>query len=131
MAMGRPEARGGDVIAHGSSRTSRWLRERRLRIALWIAAAEGLLIIIHAIGRWPAIIVAGAILVAYLLGGRTIKSDTGYQIMWIVAASQALVALVPLIWWFITRVIAIIIVAALAVVALVFLFSDRRTAARS
>jgi hypothetical protein len=126
----RPELRGGGVIDHGSSRTSRWLRERRLKIALWIAAAEGLLIVIHAVGRWPAIIVAGAILVAYLLGGRSIKSDTGYQIMWIVAASQALVALVPLIWWFVTRVIAIIAVAALAVVALVFLLGDRRTATR-
>ena len=119
------------MIDHGSSRTGRWLRERRLRIALWIAALEGLLIVIHAIGRWPAIIVAGAILVAYLLGGRTIKSDAGYQLMWIVAASQAMVALVPLIWWFITRVIAIILVAALAVVALVFLFGDRRSTARS
>jgi hypothetical protein len=126
----RPELRRGDVIDHGSSRSGRWLRERRLKVALWIAAIEGLLIVIHAIGRWPAIIVAGAILVAYLLGGRSIKSDTGYQIMWIIAASQALVALVPLIWWFVTRVIAIIAVAALAVVALVFLLGDRRTTAR-
>ena len=120
--------RRGEVIDHGTSAFGRWLRERRIKIALWIAATEGLLIVIHAIGRWPAIIVAGAILVAYLLGGRSIKSDAGYQIMWIIAASQALVALVPLIWWFVTRVIAIIAVAALAVVALVFLFGDRRPA---
>ena len=121
----RPELRRGDVIDHDSTRAGRWLRERRLRIALWIAAIEGLLIVIGQINRWPAIIVAGAILVAYLIGGRSIRSDTGYQIMWIVAASQALVALVPLVWWFITRVFAILIVAALAVVALVYLFSDR------
>jgi hypothetical protein len=120
-----------DVIDHGSSRTSRWLQERRLRISLWIAAVEGLLIVVHAIGRWPAIIVAGAILVAYLLGGRSIKSDAGYQLMWIVAASQAMVALVPLIWWFVTRVIAIVAVAALAVVALVFLFGDRSRTVRN
>jgi hypothetical protein len=129
MATSR-ELRRGEVIDHGSTRTGRWLRERRLRIALWIAAIEGLLIVLDQIGRWPAIIVAGAILVAYLLGGRTIKSDTGYQIMWIVAASQALVALVPLIWWFITRVIAIIIVAALALVALFYLLGDRSRTAR-
>jgi hypothetical protein len=129
--MASSHLRRGDVIDHGSTRGGRWLRERRVRIALWIAALEGLLIVIHAIGRWPAMIVAGAILVAYLLGGRTIKSDAGYQLMWIVAASQAMVALVPLIWWFVTRVIAIIAVAALAVVALVYLFSDRRTTARS
>lgn len=121
----RSELRRSDVVEHGSTRAGRWLRERRLRIALWIAAIEGLLIVLHQIGRWPAIIVAGAILVAYLLGGRSIKSDTAYQVMWIIAASQALVALVPLIWWFVTRVLAIIIVATLAVVALVFLFSDR------
>jgi hypothetical protein len=124
----RPELRRGDVIDHGTSASGRWLRERRIKIALWIAGIEGLLIVIHGIGRWPAIIVAGAILVAYLLGGRSIKSDAGYQIMWIVAASQALVALVPLVWWFLSRVIAIIAVAALAVVALVFLLGDRRPA---
>jgi hypothetical protein len=124
MATSR-ELRRGEVIDHGSTRTGRWLRERRLRIALWIAAIEGLLIVLHQIGRWPAMIVAGAILVAYLLGGRSIRSDVGYQIMWIVAASQALVALVPLVWWLVTRVIAILVVAALAVVALVYLFSDR------
>ena len=121
----RPELHRGTVVEHGSTRTGRWLRERRLRIALWIAAVEGLLIVLDQIGRWPAIIVAGAILVAYLMAGRTIRSDAGFQIMWIVAASQALVSLVPLIWWFITKVFAILIVAALAVVALVFLFSDR------
>lgn len=123
--MASRELRRGTVIDQDSTRTGRWLRERRLRIALWIAAIEGLLIVLNQIGRWPAIIVAGAILVAYLIGGRTIRSDTGYQIMWIVAASQALVALVPLIWWFITKVIAILIVAVLAVVALYFLFGDR------
>jgi hypothetical protein len=127
----RSELRRGEVIEHGSTRTGRWLRERRLRIALWIAALEGLLIVLGQIGRWPAIIVAGAILVAYLLGARSIKSETAYQVMWIIAASQALVALVPLIWWFVTRVLAIIIVAALAVVALVYLFSDRARPARS
>ncbi len=126
----RPDVRRGEILGPGPSRSHSWLRERRIKIALWIAAVEGLLIVVHAIGRWPAIIVAGAILVAYLLGGRSIKSDTGYQIMWIIAASQAMVALVPLIWWFVTRVIAIIAVAALAVVALVYLFSDKRSAAR-
>jgi hypothetical protein len=124
----RPELRRGEVVDSGPRGSRSWLRERRLKIALWIAGIEGLLIVIHAIGRWPAIIVAGAILVAYLLGGRSIKSETGYQIMWIVAASQALVALVPLVWWFVSRVIAIIAVAALAVVALVFLLGDRRPA---
>jgi hypothetical protein len=121
----RSELRRGDVIDHGSTRSGRWLRERRLRIALWIAAVEGLLIVLNQIGRWPAIIVAGAFLLAYQLARRSSTSDTGYQIMCVVAASQALVALVPLIWWFITKVMAILIVAALAVVALVFLFSDR------
>ena len=121
----RPELHQGTVVEHGSTRTGRWLRERRLRIALWIAAVEGLLIVLDQIGRWPAIIVAGAILVAYLMAGRTIRSDAGHQNMWIVAASQALVSLVPLIWWFITKVMAILIVAVLAVVALYFLFSDR------
>ena len=34
---------GAHAIEHGSTRTGRWLRERRLRFTLWIAAIEGLL----------------------------------------------------------------------------------------
>ena len=109
----------------GPARSRGWLRERRVRIALWIAAIEGLLIVVHVIDKWPAIIIAGAFLVAYLLGASNIKSETGRQIAWIVAASQALVVLVPIVFAFV-KTIAYLIVAILAVVALLILFRGER-----
>jgi len=115
----------GTLVEHGSSRTGRWLRERRVRIALWLAVIEGILIVFHAIS-WPiALIVAIAVVVLYFSAGNRLHSDAAGQIAWIAAVSQALVMLVP-VFVFIVGTLALIIVAILAVVALVLLFSDRR-----
>lgn len=125
MASG-PHVRRGEVVGPGPARSRGWLRERRVRIALGIAAIEGLLVVVHAIDKWPAIIIAGAFLVAYLLGYSNIKSETGRQIAWIVAASQAMMVLVPIVFAFV-KTIAYLIVAVLAVVALLILFRGERT----
>jgi hypothetical protein len=115
----------GAVVEHGTSRPGRWLRERRVRVALWIAVIEGVLVVFHAIS-WPiALIVAIAVVVLYFSAGNRLRSDVAGQIAWIAAVSQALVALVP-VFVFIVGTLALIIVALLAVVALVLLFSDRR-----
>ena len=86
------------AIAHESTQSGRWLRERRLRIAVWIAVIEGLLVVVHAIPRWPALILAGLIITGYLLWIRNSKSYTTRQIGWILAGSQALLALVPIVF---------------------------------
>jgi hypothetical protein len=115
----------GAVVEHGTSRPGRWLRERRVRVALWIAVIEGVLVVFHAIS-WPiALIVAIAVVVLYFSAGNQLRSELAGQIAWIAAVSQALVALVP-VFVFIVGTLALIIVAILAVVALVLLFSDRR-----
>jgi len=115
----------GAVVEHGTSRPGRWLRERRVRVALWIAVIEGALVVFHAIS-WPiALIVAIAVVVLYFSAGNRLRSDFAGQIAWIAAVSQALVALVP-VFVFIVGTLALIIVAILAVVALVLLFSDGR-----
>jgi hypothetical protein len=115
----------GEVIEHGSSRNGRWLKARRVKIALWIAVVEGILIIIGAIGRWPSLIVAVLLVALYFGVGRNLKSDTLRQASWIVAASQALVALVP-VFWTVVKAAAIVVVALVAVLALVVLFTDRK-----
>lgn len=112
------------MIEHRSSRSGRWLRERRLRIAIWIAVIEGLLVVVHVIPKWLAIIVAGALLGWYLLAGRRVQSDGARQVGWIAAASQAMLALIPVIAFFVTTV-ALIALGILAVVALVVLFTER------
>lgn len=113
------------VVEHGSSRGGRWLRERRLRIALWIAVIEGALVVFDVIPWWAALVAAGAVLAFYIWFGRTSSSSTLRQSTWIAAASQVMVALVPVLV-IIVGGLALIAVAVLAVIALVFLFSDRR-----
>jgi hypothetical protein len=113
------------LVEHGASRTGRWLRARRIRIALWIAVVEGAFIVFHAIS-WPiALIVAIAVVVLYFSAGNRLRSDVSGQIAWIAAVSQALVMLVPVLV-IVVGTLALIVVGALAVVALILLFSDRR-----
>jgi hypothetical protein len=115
----------GYAIEHRSSRSGRWLRARRLRIALWIAVAEGLLIVFDVIPGWTALVV-GALLVAfYFFVGREVRSDTVRHGSWIAAASQLFVALVPVLL-FVVGTLAIIVLGILAVIALIALFADRR-----
>ena len=125
MVFGRPELGRGHVIEHGTSATGRWLRSRRFGIAAWIALVEGVLVVLHVIPRWPALVVAGAVIAFYLAYGRHSRSDSLQQTSWIAAASQALMALVPVLV-IILSTLALIAVALLAVVALIVLFRDRR-----
>jgi hypothetical protein len=115
----------GAVIEHGSSRPGRWLRERRLRIALWVAVIEGIFIVFHQIPVAIAIVVGIAVVVLYFTQGDRVTSNTVGQVAWIAAVSQVLVMLVP-IFLIVLWSIALFIVAILAVAALVLLFSRRR-----
>jgi FtsH-binding integral membrane protein len=112
------------AIDAGSSRTGRWLRAKRLRIAAIIGALEGLLVVVHAFGRWPSIFAALIVLVWWGTAGRNLKSYTGRQLSWIAAASQAFVLLVPIFFFFV-KAAAIAVVAVVAVVALLVLFTER------
>ena len=124
MVFGAPELSRGQVIEHRSSRLGRWLRARRVRIALWIAVIEGVLVVIGPISRWIAVLVGVGAIAFYFLAGRDLPSQVGRQASWIAAASQALVLLVPVLV-VVVGTLALIAVAILAVVALIALFSDR------
>ena len=124
MVFGRPELE-GPVLEHGTTRTGRWLRAQRTKIAFWIAVTEAILLVIGAISRPGALLVAVLVIVGYLWLGRRIPSPLVRDVFWIAAVSQALVALVPLLLFVVTAV-AVVAVAILAVVALVVLFSGRR-----
>lgn len=112
------------VIEHGSGRTTRWLRERRTKMAVWIALVEGVLVLVHAIPRWPALAVALAIVALYFWTGRNARPPVVRQAGWILAVSQALVLLIPvfaLVFW----TIALVAVVILGAVALFVLFARR------
>ena len=114
------------TIEHGTSRTGRWLRLRRTRIALWIAAIEAILVaVFHSTSRWTVIGLAIVAVALYVAAGRESRSDTFRQLTWILAVSQ-LLAVVAAILAFIVFWTAIVAVAVFAVVALFFVFTDRR-----
>jgi len=118
------ELRGHDTIDHGSTRHGRWLRARRLKLAAWIAVAEGLLVVVHVIPRWPAIALAAGLISLYWVVGRKTTHDTLHQTTWIAAASQAAMIFIP-IFVALFATVAIILLAIVAVVALFILFTDR------
>jgi hypothetical protein len=111
------------AIEHGSSRSSRWLRSKRLRITLWIAAVEGLLFIVGVLHWWEAVVLAG-IAVAAWWSLRSHRSDSLRQASWIFAASQLLVLCVPIALGLV-KLLAIGIVAVLAVAGLILVLTRR------
>jgi len=114
------------VIAHETSRTGRWLRERRNRFAFWIAAAEAIVVaVFHGASRWTVMGVALIAVAIYLYRGREASSDTARQLSWIFAASQVL-AFIAAVLALLIGTLVLILAGIFAVVALFILFTDRR-----
>jgi hypothetical protein len=116
------------MIEGGSTRGGRWLRDRRLRLALWIAVIEGIIVAATPdLSRWTVLVIGTIVLAFYVLAGRNMRWDVGRHLSWIAAASQA-VAILVVIFFFVFEWIAIAAIAALAIFALIYLFSEHRQA---
>jgi len=77
------------MIEAGTTRMGRWLRERRIRLALWVAVIEGLLVAVTAdLTKWTVLVIAAILLGFYVVAGRHLRWDVGRQLSWIAAASQ-------------------------------------------
>jgi hypothetical protein len=114
------------AIEPTSSGPGRWLKARRTRISLWVAAGEAIVVaVFHDISRFTVIAVAAVAVVLYLYGGRRTRSDTFHQLSWIFAVSQ-LLAVIAAILAFVVFWTAIILVCIFALLALFFVFTDRR-----
>ena len=114
------------VIQSGSSRAGRWLRERRLKLALWIAVFEGIVVALRGdISRWTVLAIAALVLIVYMVVRQNIKWDAARQLVWIIAASQVM-ALLVVILAFVVGMIALVLVGLFALIALAYLFSDLR-----
>ena len=96
-----------------------------MRITLWIAAAEGLLYLFHVLNWWAAVGLAIVAVGFWWYIGRSHGLDTLRQSSWIFGASQLLVLCVPLALALV-KAVAIAVIAILAVVALFYLFKERR-----
>lgn len=102
-----------------------WLRENRLKIALGIAVAEGIFVALEDdFSRVTVIVIAIPVVLFYLLAGRTLDSETGREISWILAMSQAL-AVVAAIVAITIPVIALVLAGVFGAVAVYLLFHDR------
>ena len=101
-----------------------WLKARRVRLSLWIAAAEGLIVAVsHDLTKWAVLGLAVVAGVSWAFG-RHSKSNGVRQVLWIFAASQLLVLCVP-IAFAVVKALAIGLVALLAIAALILLFNRR------
>jgi hypothetical protein len=113
------------AVDHDSTRAGRWLRARRFRASLWIAAVESILVaILPEVTKWTVVVIAIVAVVAWW-GGRESRSDVIRNVLWIFAASQ-LLALIAVILGFIVKWAAILALVVFAIVGLLFLFRDRR-----
>jgi hypothetical protein len=102
-----------------------WLRENRLKLALGIAVAEGIFVALEKdFSRVTVIVIAIPIVLFYLLAGRTLESQLGREISWILAMSQAL-AVVAAIIAITIPVIALVLAGLFALVAVYLLLHDR------
>jgi hypothetical protein len=113
------------VLEHGQSRLGRWLRARRLRLALLIGASETLLILFSsATWRW-ALVLAALIFAFYWFVGRRTTHDSVHQISWTLALSQAFPVLVPVVAVLVGTLVIVALVF-LAIIMLGLLYLDRR-----
>jgi hypothetical protein len=115
------------MASDAASRANGFLGDRRLRIALWIAVVEGLLVVLSVIPWWAVLIVAVFAVAYWGLIGRNFKSPKIRQASWVFATSQVLVLLVPVLFFFF-KAFAYIMVVILVLAALVFLFAEREPA---
>ena len=102
-----------------------WLRARRNRLALWIAAAEGIIVAVsHDLTKWAVVALAAIAVLAWAFG-RSTGSGVLRQALWIFAASQ-LLALLLVLFAVVLKWLVIVGLVAFVVLGLAFLFFDRR-----
>jgi hypothetical protein len=102
-----------------------WLKARRVRLSLWIAAAEGLIVAIsHDLTKWGVVGLAVVAGLAWTFGRRS-SSNGVRQVLWIFAASQML-ALALVLFAVLFKWLVILGLIVFAVLGLAFLFFDRR-----
>lgn len=113
------------VVEQQESRIGRWLRPRRLPIALFVGLVETLLVLLNGLG-WFWVLGAAVLAVGFhFFVGRRARFHSVREISWIVAVSQLIAVVVPLLWELV-KFLAITVLVVLALVLLVMLLVDRR-----
>jgi hypothetical protein len=114
----------GAVVEHRQGPTTRWIRERRVSIAIAVAIAEGVLIVAGELSKALALVVAIGVVVLYFTLADRLRPGIAREVAWVAAVSQAIVMLVPVLVILIGT-LTLIAIAVIGVIALVLLFSRR------
>jgi len=102
-----------------------WLRHRRKRFALWIAAGEGIIVAVSPdLTKWTVVALAALAALVWMLG-RNSNSGVLRSILWIFAVSELLAALLVLFAVFFKWLVILGLIA-FAVIGLAILYFDRR-----
>jgi hypothetical protein len=110
---------------HERSGTAFWLARRRLKIAIGLAVLEGIIVALEKdFTRWTVIIISAPIIAFYVFAGRSLQSDTGRQLAWIAAATQAFAILLTVVALLIGS-FALIAAGLLAAIAVILLLGER------
>jgi hypothetical protein len=113
------------VLEHRESRSNRWLRENRLRIAFGLAVVETILIVVNALQwRW-ALLLAGLVFAFHFFVGRKIRYESIRQLSWTAAISQTLPVVVPVLLVVVSTLVVLGILAAAIVVLALVVFGRR------
>lgn len=115
---------GHPTIDHRSSQIERFLHTNRYKLVLGLVIVEAILVALHALSFWLAVVIAGCLLVLFLLFRRELYGSPR-ELAWIIAASQALGVLV-FVLVLVTAALIVVAVVVLAIAVLVALLSDRR-----
>jgi hypothetical protein len=113
------------VLEHRESRSSRWLRGNRLRVAFLIALVETILVLTNVIGWYWALAVAALIFAFHFFIGRRLRWEWARQLSWTVAVSQTLPVIIPIVALVVSAVLVVAIVAA-ALAVLAYVIVGRR-----
>ena len=114
----------GTALEHDGSARDSWLRQHRVRTALWIAVAEVVLAALTASISKYTIIALGLIAIpVYFIWGKD-QRGTIRDVSWTAAASQALAIVAVLLSHFI-GLFVLVLAAIFAAVALFLIFVDR------
>ena len=67
------------TVEHGTTKLGRWLQQRRIRITLWIAVLEGVIVAFaQDLSRWTVIALAIPVLALYLFwAGKPSRTPPG------------------------------------------------------
>ena len=101
------------------------LRSYRLRIALAIGLVESLLVLIGGLGWFWVLALAAVAVALHLVVGRRTDRRTPREVIWILAVSQLIAVLVPVLW-VLVKGLAIVALVLMAGVLLAMLLLDRR-----